>query len=72
MKEMMDLINSTQTRQTEGESHLKDLQEYLDFIGVKFDEYEKDKKEKKCFLENNLMNETNKILYQMYVLHRIA
>lgn len=49
MKEMMDLINSTQTRQTEGESHLKDLQEYLDFIGVKFDEYEKDKKEKKMF-----------------------
>ena len=45
----MDLINSTQTRQTEGESNLKDLQEYLDFIGVKFDEYEKDKKEKKMF-----------------------
>ena len=43
-------LKSTQTSQIKSESHLKDLQESVDFIRAKFDEYEKDKKEKeKCF-----------------------
>ena len=47
MKEVEDLIKSTQTSQIKGELHLKDLGKSVDLSSAKFDEYEKDKTEKK-------------------------
>ena len=49
-------------RQTKGELQLKDLNEAVNFISTKFDEYEKERKERKQIIKNleenvSVMNE---------------
>ena len=49
------MVKTTQESQFKGEMHMNKLQESVYFISAKFDEYEKDKKQKeeKNFLEDN-------------------
>ena len=56
MKEIMDLRKTTQTSQIKCESHLNHIQKSADYITVRFDKYEKNKKEK----EKNSMLEDKK------------
>ena len=53
IKEMMDLIKSTQASQIKGELHVKDVQESFEFTSAKYDEYEKDKKKKENYLHQS-------------------
>ena len=64
-KKIMDLIESTQTIQIKGESHLKDLQGSVYFIIAKLINTKKKlkkKRRKKCLLEKCLMDAINKIV----------
>ena len=43
---MIAMVKTTQESQFKGEMHMNKLQESVYFISAKFDEYEKDKKQK--------------------------
>ena len=47
MSEMIKLLKAKQESQIKGELHMRKLQESVDFLGAKFHEYQKDKKQKK-------------------------
>ena len=44
LSEMIAMVKTTQERQFKGKMQMNKLQESVDFISAKFDEYEKDKK----------------------------
>ena len=46
--QIFKMLEKTKDRQTKGECQLIELVEGVDFITQKFDEYEKDRREKGC------------------------
>ena len=61
---MIALVKTTQESQIKGELHTQKLQESVDFISAKFDEYERDKKQKEeklKLLEDNNFKMFDKI-----------
>ena len=57
IKKIMDLIKPHKQAKLKANRTEKNLQESVDFISTKFDEYKKDKI---CLLKNNLMDATRK------------
>ena len=65
MNEMIAMVKITQESQFKGELQMNKLQESVNFISTKFNEYEKgnkQKEEKIKFLENNNLKMQDKIV----------
>ena len=52
INELLQITSSAKDSQTKGELQLKDLNEAVNFISTKFDEYEKERKEREQIIKN--------------------